>query len=73
MHQEDFELRRSHKQNEVGSLLLPLSHPNIFIDLEKPPHSSSTAINIQLSAHDEHSGSACSQARSTLQEADNAV
>lgn len=49
MHQEGFELRRSHKQNEVGGLLLPLLQLSIFIDLEKPPDGSSAAINIWLS------------------------
>lgn len=74
MHQEGSELRRSHKQNEVGGLPLPLLQPNIFIGLEKNTaqfkHSYQHLI---VTAHYKHSRSAFSQARSTLQETDNAV
>lgn len=45
MRQEGFELRRSHKQNEVGGFPLPFSQPSICMDLEKPPRSSSAATD----------------------------
>lgn len=51
MHQEGSELRRSHKQNEVGGLPLPLLQPNIFIGLEKKH----CTVQAQLSTSDCHS------------------